>query len=234
MKRSSFRLRTACAPAPTCAPTRTHAASGLAGGESGAWRSVRGADGGVGCGGQLSARHGTLAPATAPAARRDGGLVAAPFATAAAYLALPRPAGQHLHHQGRRAAGHRVPTTAAPCSTPIHRRAVRPRHGGHTALWPRQFHGGVGQGPPFVARRPRARRRRLQFRRALRRRNCVMLFSGLASVNLNNEIRRLVPGERMSLMATVAAIDRQARRRRRHSGRTVFETPHCRSGGGNG
>jgi transmembrane sensor len=55
---------------------------------------------------------------------------------------------------------------------------------------------------------------------------CVMLFSGQASVNLNNEIRRLVPGERMSLVGeTVAAIDRPrpAAAGAWHSGRTVFE-----------
>ena len=54
----------------------------------------------------------------------------------------------------------------------------------------------------------------------------VMLFSGQASVNLNNEVRRLSPGERMALVGeTVAAIDRPraAAVGAWHSGRTVFE-----------
>jgi transmembrane sensor len=55
---------------------------------------------------------------------------------------------------------------------------------------------------------------------------CVMLFSGQASVNLNNEVRKLAPGERMTLMGeTVAAIDRPKPTTAGawHSGRTVFE-----------
>jgi len=54
----------------------------------------------------------------------------------------------------------------------------------------------------------------------------VMLFSGQASVNLKNEIRRLTPGERMALVGeTVAAIDRPRATAvgAWHSGRTVFE-----------
>ena len=54
----------------------------------------------------------------------------------------------------------------------------------------------------------------------------VMLFSGQASLNLNNEVRRLTPGERMTLVGeTVAAIDRPrpAAAGAWHSGRTVFE-----------
>ena len=54
----------------------------------------------------------------------------------------------------------------------------------------------------------------------------VMLFSGQASVDLNNEVRRLVPGERMALVGeTVAAIDRPrlVAAGAWHSGRTVFE-----------
>jgi transmembrane sensor len=55
---------------------------------------------------------------------------------------------------------------------------------------------------------------------------CVMLFSGQASVNLNNEIYRLSPGERMALVGkTVTAIDRPrlAAAGAWHSGRTIFE-----------
>jgi len=54
----------------------------------------------------------------------------------------------------------------------------------------------------------------------------VMLFSGQASVNLNNEVRRLSPGERMALVGeSIAAIDRPraAAVGAWHSGRTVFE-----------
>jgi transmembrane sensor len=54
----------------------------------------------------------------------------------------------------------------------------------------------------------------------------VMLFSGQASVNLNNEIHRLAPGERMALVGgSVGAIDRPraAAVGAWHSGRTVFE-----------
>lgn len=55
---------------------------------------------------------------------------------------------------------------------------------------------------------------------------CVMLFSGRASVNLNNEVRRLAPGERMALVGqTIAAIDRPrpAAAGAWHSGRSIFE-----------
>jgi len=54
----------------------------------------------------------------------------------------------------------------------------------------------------------------------------VMLFSGRASVNLNNDIRPLTPGERMALVGeTIAAVDRPraAAIGAWHSGRTVFE-----------
>lgn len=54
---------------------------------------------------------------------------------------------------------------------------------------------------------------------------CVMLFSGQASVNLNNETRRLTPGERIALTGSVLrAIDRPrlAAMGAWHSGRTVF------------
>ncbi|MBA2587139.1 MAG: FecR domain-containing protein [Alphaproteobacteria bacterium] len=54
----------------------------------------------------------------------------------------------------------------------------------------------------------------------------VMVFSGQASVNLNNEVLRLAPGERVALMGrTIAAIDRPrpAAAGAWHSGRTVFE-----------
>ena len=55
---------------------------------------------------------------------------------------------------------------------------------------------------------------------------CVVLFSGQASVNLKNTIRRLVPGERMWMEGqTIAAIDRprSAAAGAWHSGRSVFE-----------
>lgn len=55
---------------------------------------------------------------------------------------------------------------------------------------------------------------------------CVMLFSGEASVNLNNEIRHLTPGERMALVGpAVTTIDRPRPTTvgAWHSGRTVFE-----------
>lgn len=55
---------------------------------------------------------------------------------------------------------------------------------------------------------------------------CVTLFSGEALVQLNNEVRRLAAGERMTLIGeTVAAVDwpRPAAAGAWHSGRTVFE-----------
>lgn len=56
--------------------------------------------------------------------------------------------------------------------------------------------------------------------------SCVMLFSGQASVNLRNEIRRLTPGERMMLLGSaVSTVDRPkpATVAAWHSGRTIFE-----------
>jgi transmembrane sensor len=58
------------------------------------------------------------------------------------------------------------------------------------------------------------------------RKATVVLFSGQASVDLNNEVRRLKPGERMALAGpAVVAIDRPhaAAVAAWHSGRTVFE-----------
>ena len=55
---------------------------------------------------------------------------------------------------------------------------------------------------------------------------CVTLFSGQASVDVNNQVRRLAPGERMTLAgASAAAIDRPrpAVAGAWHAGRTVFE-----------
>jgi transmembrane sensor len=55
---------------------------------------------------------------------------------------------------------------------------------------------------------------------------CVVLFSGQASVDFNNEVRRLTPGERMTLAgATSATIDRPRPTAAGawHSGRTIFE-----------
>ena len=55
---------------------------------------------------------------------------------------------------------------------------------------------------------------------------CVVLFSGQASVDFNNEVRRLTPGERMTLTGTaVATIDRPRTTAAGawHSGRTIFE-----------
>jgi transmembrane sensor len=55
---------------------------------------------------------------------------------------------------------------------------------------------------------------------------CFILFSGQASVNLNNEIRRLTPGERIALTGrAIGTLDRPrpAMVGAWHSGRTVFE-----------
>lgn len=55
---------------------------------------------------------------------------------------------------------------------------------------------------------------------------CVMLFSGHAAIDLKHEVRNLAPGERMALVgASVAAIDRPrlVAAGAWHSGRTVFE-----------
>ena len=179
--------------------------------------------------------RGAPVPAMAPSSRRAvvAGLVAAPVAAGAAYMALLRPAEANIYST-------KVGEQRA-VDLPDDSRALLDTNSRIDVLFDRDIrvvtlrYGRVNfavvsdKERPFVVKAAESRIVADASNFDVRcdgPKACVVLFSGQASVNLNNTVRRLVPGERMWLMGeTIAAIDRprSAAAGAWHSGRTVFE-----------
>lgn len=179
--------------------------------------------------------RGTRTPAAAAPSRRAvvAGLVAAPVAAGAAYLAmLPRAqAHTYITRVGEQQTVDLPDNSRALLDTDSRidvmfdrdRRMVTLRYGrANFTVVP-------DQDRPFIVEAAEGRILADASNFDVRcggRNACVLLFSGQVSVNLNNEVRRLSPGERMTLAGeTVASIDRPraAAAAAWHSGRTIFE-----------
>ena len=180
-------------------------------------------------------RTGSRVPAMASSSRRAvmAGLMAAPVACTAAYLMLPRPAQASTYVTGigeQRAIAlpddsHALLDTNSRMDVLFDRgtRVVTLRYGraNFTVVSDKER--------PFVVKAAEGRIVADASNFDVRcdgRKACVMLFSGQASVDLNIEVRRLSPGERMALMGgAIGTIDRPrvAAVGAWHSGRTVFE-----------
>jgi transmembrane sensor len=179
--------------------------------------------------------RGTTAPARATSSRRAvmAGLVAAPVVVGAAYLTLLRPAEARTYVT-------KVGEQQA-IDLPDNSRALLDTNSRIDVLFGRDMrvitlrYGRANftvlsdKDRPFVVKAAEGRIVADASNFDVRcdgQNACVMLFSGQASVNLKNELRRLAPGERMALVGeAVAAIDRPrpATAGAWHSGRTVFE-----------
>ena len=175
------------------------------------------------------------APAMATTSRRAvlAGLVAAPVAAGAAYMALMRPAEakSYVTRVGEQQA----------VSLPDNSRALLDTNSRVEVLFDRgarvvtlrygraNFTVVPDKERPFVVNAAQGRIVADASNFDVRcdgTKACVMLFSGQASVNLNNETRRLIAGERMALTGgAMVGIDRPrpAAVGAWHSGRTVFE-----------
>jgi transmembrane sensor len=175
------------------------------------------------------------APAMAPKSRRAvmAGLVAAPVAAGAAYMTLLRPAEAKVYST-------KVGEQRA-IELPDNSRALLDTNSRIDVLFDRDMrvitlrYGRANfavvsdKERPFVVKAAESRIVADASNFDVRcdgPKACVVLFSGQASVDLNNQIRPLVPGERVWLAGeTITAIDRpkSAAAGAWHSGRTVFE-----------
>jgi transmembrane sensor len=179
--------------------------------------------------------RGTRAPAAASTSRRAvmAGLVAAPVAAGAAYLAMPprAEARTYITKVGEQQAVDLPDNSRALLDTDSRidvtfdrdRRVVTLRYGrANFTVVP-------DTGRPFIVEAAESRIVADASNFDVRcggRNACVLLFSGQISVDLNNEVRRPSPGERVTLTGeTVGNIDRPraAAAAAWHSGHTVFE-----------
>lgn len=179
--------------------------------------------------------RGARTPATASSSRRAvmAGLAVTPIVAGAAYLTLSRPAKAHTYVTGL--------GEQRTIDLPDNSRALLDTNSRMDVLFGRDLrvitlrYGRANfavvsdKDRPFVVKAADSRIVAGASNFDVRcdgRKACVMLFSGQASINFNNEVRHLMPGERMALVGqTVTTIDRPrpAAAGAWHSGRTVFE-----------